>query len=348
MHELGGATSVARTMSPSVDERITELTAPVDWKISPVTNLANIEALPPAARNREIKKAADTFASTGRNVFVHYVTSILEERCERLLASCITMKKYTKIAPQLWQNLDADEAFFWNEAARELRLCMKKNILSAKGCLIHAGRQSERSAYIWHAEIAVATYLNPSQPEETTGARISDEKASATPVLNCNYGMIRTVGEPTIDFTLIQKDINAGHIQTATAGPEGQSPDQTELLDSLPERFEYEPRILYSHFARYDYDEIRKAEGKHQMAMLRQLADRFVKTGKILFYYYMVPRLCKQCHPPTTGETVASQAAELWRFLRAREKDEWLNASATLKKKLGDGNIEELETESGA
>ena len=43
----------------------------------------------------------------------------------------------------------------------------------------------------------------------------------------------------------------------------------TELLDTLPDRFEYEQNMLYSHFARYDYDEVRKAEGKHGTAMLR-------------------------------------------------------------------------------
>ena len=64
-----------------------------------------------------------------------------------------------------------------------------------------------------------------------------------------------------------------------------------ELLDTFPSRFEYDQKMLYSHFAHYDYATIRNAEGNHQTAMLRQLADLFDKTGKILFYYYAVPTI---------------------------------------------------------
>ena len=97
--------------------------------------------------------------------------------------------------------------------------------------------------------------------------------------------------------------------------------------------------MLYSHFARYDYNSIRNTVGKHQRARLRQLADLFEKTGKVLFYYYTVPRLCKQTYPPTLGETVTSQAADVWKLLPGAEKEKWSNASAAVKKKLGDGDL---------
>jgi hypothetical protein len=101
--------------------------------------------------------------------------------------------------------------------------------------------------------------------------------------------------------------------------------------------------MLYSHFAHYDYASIREAEGKHQTAMLRQLADLFDKTGKILFYYYAVPRLCKKTYPPTAGETVTGEAARVWLFLPGAEKEKWRTASAGVKKRLGDGDIAGLE-----
>lgn len=148
-----------------INDTLAKVIEPIAWKVSPVTNVAVFEALPPAAKDRETKKAADTFASTGRNVFVHYVTPILSRRRELLISSGYTKKKYPKTAAQTWSTLPFAEAFFWNEAAKELRLCMKQNILSPKGCLVHAGRLSETEAYLWHAEIAVATYLNLPYPE---------------------------------------------------------------------------------------------------------------------------------------------------------------------------------------
>ena len=57
------------------------------YKIPPVADLTVLSALPPAAQLRETKKAADTFASTGRNIFVHYITPVLEKRRALLLAA---------------------------------------------------------------------------------------------------------------------------------------------------------------------------------------------------------------------------------------------------------------------
>ena len=77
--------------------------------------------------------------------------------------------------------------------------------------------------------------------------------------------------------------------------------------------------------------------------MLRQLADLFDKTGKILFYYYAVPRLCKQSHPPTARKTVTGQAADVWRFMAGTGKEKWRKQSAKVKKQLGDGDVMGLE-----
>lgn len=316
----------------SLDGKLAKVIAPIAWKFQPATNLSNIEALPARAKERETKKAADTFASTGRNVFVHYVTPVLDERRTLLLASSTTKKKYTKTAPQLWQSLEITESFFWNEAARQLRLCMKEDVLSPKGCLIHGGRLCEKKTYVWHAEIAVAAYLDLPPPQENDGETVVvPDEVNGKEVDVESDPVESTTGKDMTDNT---------DVQTRT---EEHDHDSIELLDTLPDRFEYDQKMLYSHFARYDYDEVRKAEGKHQTAMLRQLADLLDKTGKTLFYYYAVPRLCKQCYPPTTGETVTSKAAEVWRFLPGSEKAHWLSASARLKKQLGDGDVAGLE-----
>jgi hypothetical protein len=88
---------------------LAKITAPTVWRYAPNANLALLDALPTAAREHEIKKAADTFASTRRNIFVHYATPILEDRRKRLLASGLRKKKYPKTAAQLWQSIGHDE-----------------------------------------------------------------------------------------------------------------------------------------------------------------------------------------------------------------------------------------------
>ena len=316
-------------MEPAVDP-IAQITAPIIWNYVPLANLPLLDALPPAARERETKKAADTFASTGRNVFVHYATPILEERRKRLLASGLRRKKYPKTAAQLWHMIGHDEEFYWNEVARSLRLGMKLGILSPKGCLVHEGRAGERESYVYHAEVAVAGYLElppPTEMEDGEEAFITFDSETKL-----------------VDVT--PKFERAGI--TAMVGDETSTPDlaaenDTELLDTLRSRFEYDQKMLYSHFAHYDYAAIRNAEGKRQTAMLRQLADLFDKTGKILFYYYAVPRLCKRTYPSTAGETVTGEAAKAWRLLFGAEKEKWRTASAGVKKRLGDGDVGGLE-----
>jgi hypothetical protein len=189
----------------------------------------------------------------------------------------------------------------------------------------------EKKDYVWHAEVAVAAYLELPAPVKKTGeevevaTNVADQEAKEIISKFELHGVSDVTGNETLEADAAAKDDH----ETASAA----------LLDTLPESFSYEPKMLYSHFARYDYNEIRKAEGKHQTAMLRQLADLFDRTSMILFYYYAVPRLCKQTYPPTLGETVMSQAADVWKLLSRAEKEKWCNVSASVKKRLGDGDL---------
>ena len=117
---------------------------------------------------------------------------------------------------------------------------------------------------------------------------------------------------------------------------------RSDLLDTLPSRFEHTPNILYSHFAHYDFDDVRQAEGKRQTAMLRQLADLLDKTGKELFYYFTVPHLSKSIPPPKDGSTVMSLAGDIWRFSPGPMKNQWIFESQAVKKQLGDGDLDGL------
>ena len=329
-----------------------------EWQIAAVTDVAQLERLPPASRAREIKKAADNFASNGRNLFVHYVGPILNKRRELLIASSITKKRYYKTAAQIWPTVQLEDALFWQEAAKELRLCMKDNCLDRKDCLLYAGKLPERQTYIWHAEEVVAAYLDLPHPATTTEqldlATADHEQPVPVhiAVIAANFSKYELAG---LNIASEGSTVLAGYIPGArdAVATEGsvlagaETVDSTHilpLLDTLPDPFEYEQNMLYSHFARYDYDEVRRAEGKHQKAMLRQLADRFDRTGKILFYYYMVPRLCKQTSPPSVGDTVTSQAADIWKFYDAQGKEVWRTASSKLKKALGNGRVDGLET----
>ena len=241
---------------------------------------------------------------------------------------------------------------------------MKKQVLSPKGCFIHAGRVADRHTYIWNAEVAVVTYLGLVPPEPLVLASEDEVVKAFETVIRKNAdcelstegdGKLSDVLDSMRTLTLHEKktevDSQAENSTSSASDEKAQMTDSehaetvyTELLDTLPDRFEYEQNMLYSHFARYDYDEVRKAEGKHRKAMLRQLANLFDKTGKILSYYYTVPWLCKQTYPPALGETVTGQAAERWRFLPGIKKKAWLCAGLKLKKQLGDGDISGLET----
>ncbi|KAK5705588.1 hypothetical protein LTR17_021533 [Elasticomyces elasticus] len=376
----------------------------LDLSIPPVLSLQRLEKFPPAARARELKKAADIFACSGRNIFVHYVAPILETRRKKLLASFVTKKKYTKTAAQLWHSLeqdDSDEYFYWNEmVGRRIRESLRSCELSHEMCLEYAGMPEDRATCIWHAELAVSRYLGtPSLEPLAALLDGGSDKAGNTTKATKTIDSIKTddtgllisenitfdttkhqtlsiaVNEKSppraIDFTAPQQtdytslelldelpdpsDVTtvstlriSGNNKPLSLASEGTISRQTcehttEVLDTLPDRFECESRMLYSHFARYDFDAVRRAEGKHQTAMLRQLADLFDKTGMRLFYYYMVPRLCMMYSPPRDGSTVTSKASDIWRFLKDSQKAMWCSANQTVKTQLGDGDVLGLE-----
>ncbi len=51
----------------------------------------------------------------------------------------------------------------------------------------------------------------------------------------------------------------------------------------------------------------------------------------------------KEAYPPIAGDTVTGDAAKLWRYLPGVEKEKWCNASASVKKRLGDGDMAGLD-----
>ncbi|KAK3626650.1 hypothetical protein LTR22_023077 [Elasticomyces elasticus] len=342
------------------------------FSIPPVLSLQHLDRFPPAARARELKKAADIFACSGRNIFVHYVAPILETRRKKLLTSVVTKKKYTKTAAQLWYSLeqdDSDEYFYWNEmVGRRIRESLRSCELSYEMCLEHAGVPEDRATCIWHAELAATDDVKT----DDTGLLISEnitfdtiklqtlsievsEKSlpraiNFTASQQTDYTSLKLLDklpDPS-DITTISTLSISGNDGPLSLASDGTTPQRThestmEVLDTLPDRFECEPRMLYSHFARYDFDAVRRAEGKHQTAMLRQLADLFDKTGMRLFYYYMVPRLCMRYSPPRDGSTVTGKAADVWRFLKGLEKAPWCSANQMVKTQLGDGDVLGLE-----
>ncbi|KAK5693676.1 hypothetical protein LTR97_010245 [Elasticomyces elasticus] len=393
----------ADVLQQVVSEGLARTSLPaLGFSIPPVLIVQRLDKFPPAARARELKKAADTFACSGRNVFVHYVAPILETRRTKLLASSVTKKKYTKTAAQLWHSLeqdDRDEYFYWNEmAGRRIRESLRSTELSYEMCLEYAGMPEDRATCIWHAELAVSRYLGTpslealaassdggSGPVNTAETSIADViKADDTGLLISHEITYETtkhqtlriaVNEksppPTINFTVPQRTDHTsfdlldklpdpsdvitiselsiiGNDKSLSLASQSTISRQTserttEVLDTLPDRFECEPRMLYSHFARYNFDAVRRAEGKHQTAMLRQLADLFDKTGMRLFYYYMVPRLCMMYSPPRDGSTVTSKASDIWRFLKGPQKAVWCSTNQMVKTQLGDGDVLGLE-----
>lgn len=115
------------------------------------------------------------------------------------------------------------------------------------------------------------------------------------------------------------------------------------LLDTLPEVFTFQPRMLYGHFAHYNLDEIlTTATRKRQLEKLHQLADLFDQTGKVLFYYYVYPRLWKRLRPLEVDESIATFAQEMWHYAEGGVLEEWKVAEVEVKKMLGDGNLRGL------
>lgn len=71
--------------------------------------IGHITALPPTAQATELAKRANTFASSSKNIFVHYVEPILNHRRTELLSRGKNRKKFTKSAVQLWQGLQEQQ-----------------------------------------------------------------------------------------------------------------------------------------------------------------------------------------------------------------------------------------------
>lgn len=315
---------------------------------------ANINALPLRAKATELAKVAYTFASSGKNMFVHYTRDVLEDRRSRLLNSGTARKLYTKKAPSLWDNLEQEQKSFWHETAMDIRLAMKQKLLTPEDCLQHAGRLEDARRCIWYAELAVSAYLGTPPPASLEGPTATAEIVGEV-AISGNNGEEESSFEDrekmeassaTICITTINEKLQRFAIAPAMSGDinvDIQHPAEAELLDTLPDRFEYTQNMLYSHFARYDLDDIRNAEGREQTAMLRLLASLLDISGKELCYYYVVPRLCKAYHPPRDGSTVMSMAADVWRFLPGRTKDLWASASRAVKKQLGDGDVGGVE-----
>jgi len=353
----------ATTAKAEKDDSPVATTATLPWPASPVIDLrrfALLDALPQTARARELRKEAYKFASSDKRVFVHYVDPLLVRRRTVVLAQSKTKKRYPKDAAALWQVLEQEhheEHCFWKQLSRELCIALGTGALSYDNCLKSAGRPGDATECIRRAEVVVCTYLEIAPPpvlEAGSYAHTSNESCIGTTQsieINASACEDDTTIYITASLTDLKRAVTVVALQeeaqvaTAATGTTGtaQSDINAVLLDALPDRFEYTQQMLYSNFAHYDLDEVRKAEGKQQTAMLRQLANLLDKSGKELFYYFAVPRLCKAYLPPRNGSTVTSEAADMWRFLSGQMKDIWTSASGMLKKQLGDGDVEGLE-----
>ena len=315
----------------------------LDKKIRAVKELASLDAFPAAAREREIAKAAHTFASTGRNIFVHYVEPTLSARRRRLLASGTIKRTYHKSAAQLWQVQNTDQRAFWEEKARELRMCMKQGLLSAEDCIRDAGKRGEVQSYLWYAESTVATYLGLPQPESFSVVTVADRRLLVDDRTPTEIRGTDSEAELNISkqaMAIEKYATAAGQVATVIEGvPAHESHGTHVLLDTLPDRFECDRKTMYEPFALFDFDQIRTMEGKQQVAELRRIADMMHKSGKDLFHHYMFPRLCKALKPPVNGDTVASVSADIWRFLSGVARGEWLVASRDIKQQLGNGDV---------
>ena len=132
-----------------------------------------LERMPPAARASELSERANTFASSGRNVFIHYVELMLDCRRAALHSSGLTKKRYFKTTAQLWQTMKEKqhgEYLFWCQQATELQAELRSKMLSHEDCLKCAGKVGNAHICVWHARIAVSRYLDialPPEPEVT-------------------------------------------------------------------------------------------------------------------------------------------------------------------------------------
>ena len=351
--------STPQAATPAVDQRYQPL---------PVLDISRYNAFPAAARQRELDRAVQKISGNAQNMFVHYVEPVLQHRRNELRATGRSKRLHHKTAAQIWSFMSLEQSFFWTQKVTELRLALKQGTLKAEDCLRDAGYSDEWYEYRRFAEMAVAEYMKQEVPEEFREERkhwvtrdeikrgVADQATEddrreheqvedQTEVLH-----LVTVSTGTRDDALLLDQmlprvdlekatlLGAHSIKFAASQTES-----SQLLDVLPDRFDYEPRMMYGNFTYADYKEIRALDGKQQAARLRQIADLFDATGRVLFYYYAYPHVWKRLRPPEVDQTVASVVHEEWRCMRPPRKGIWEMHGRRVKKLLGDGNVDGLD-----
>lgn len=304
----------------------------------PLSDLKKLAKFPQAARKREIVRIVDKFSGNGVHLFIHYTSPVLEARRKAQLRSGNTRKQYSKSTSQLWTTLDDEQKIFWDHQAKLVRLGIANGTLGHEQCVENAGFQSEWRECLRFAERAVAKYLEdpvPAYIEEMESERSGNATA---------LGADGTVVKEEADRHVLKSDGTIS-IEYATGKCLLQeSATYLELLDTLREPFTVDPRMIYSNFAQlFPYDLVREAEGRRQIAMLRQLADLFDPTGRELFYYFATPHLWKTIRPTEVEETISSIMHRMWMFMPGHLKKQWEMESTWAKKLLGDGNIDGLD-----
>lgn len=220
--------------------------------------------------------------------------------------------------------------------------------MSAEKVLEDAGERDRWELYAARAEMAVAGYLqieapgwvwdvlhqaNTTNEEDAQGLPKSEElkidsHPTEVPSELALVDMLQHISVADLD----KKDHTHYTERTETAA-------QTDiLLDTLPETFVIEQKMIYGNFAQlWPYAKIRHAIGWKQISFLRQFADLLDPEGRELFYYYSVPHLWLS-RPSPIGKTISSEAHVIWQYMSGPMKKEWKGESAALKKLLGDGS----------
>ncbi|PPJ59071.1 hypothetical protein CBER1_01751 [Cercospora berteroae] len=341
----------------------------------PVLDISRYNAFPAAARQREIDRAVQKFSGNAQNMFVHHVEPVIQHRRSDLRAAGRSKRLYHKIAAQIWSFTSSEQSFFWTQKVTELRLALKQGTLKAEDCLRDAGYEDEWYEYRRFAEMAVADYMKQDVPEEFREQQEEDDDAGAVvggiegdcedkdaaeqfpEDDNSGIEQVNADKDAAIHSTKVSTDatddmsllpdaltqIGVKETTFASINFVESNPDDGILLDVLPDRFPYEPRMMYGNFAHANYKEIRALKGKQQAARLRQVADLFDAPGKILFYYYAYPHVWKRLRPPEVDQTVASVVHEQWRRMSLPQKGTWEMHGRRVKKLLGDGDIDGLD-----
>ncbi|KAF2765174.1 hypothetical protein EJ03DRAFT_219012 [Teratosphaeria nubilosa] len=334
--------AAAMTIDASPDKPTTPTVTPrfarLPSRVTPVLNeqqLEHLQALASATRPRLLKAAADDFASSGESVFVHYAAPILQERRTALLKSGTTNINYFKTASQLWPNLPDEEQVFWNEViARQLRLSLMQKSLSYDECVKYAGKIEDVPTCLFYAEAAVCRYLGIEEPDPPK----PDLAATADPVTYAMAVVIDAV-KPGAAREVLTNFGFPGVAPPPQAEQEWEEEDEDwDSLDPSQPRFECTRDMMYRPLTRFTLEDVRRAEGRLQFMMLRHLSGRFDNTGRELFLYYVVPRLCKQYTPPRHSNNVLGLAREIWADLIEREKETWWAANVMFRGELEKGD----------